>query len=89
MGCEATLEMLIKNGAKIDAKDNDGQTSIHLAVLERKALKIEMLVKYGASLKIRDKYGFTALEYALHLQGNAATMEHKLKCIKALCYKAN
>ena len=85
LGCAKTLEILIQSGAKLDAKDDEGQTSLHLAVLRRKVLKIEMLMRYGASLKIRNNFGFTPLEYAF--QGNAATMEHKLKCIKALCYK--
>ena len=79
-----TLEILIQNGAKIDVKDDQGQTPMHLAALKMRSSRVGMLVKYGASLKIRDKYGFTPLEYAL--QGNAAIMEHKLQCIKALCY---
>ena len=80
------IEILIRNGAKLDAKDHQGQTPIHLAALMMRSLGIEILVRYGASLKIRDKYGFTPFEYAL--QGNVATtIEHELKCIKALCYK--
>ena len=80
-----TLELLIQNGAKLDAKDDNGQTPIHLAALRMRSSWIEMLVRYGASLKSRTKYGLTPLEYAL--KANATNMEPKLKCIKALCYK--
>ena len=79
------IEILIRNGAKLDAKDHQGQTPIHLAALMMRSLGIEILVRYGASLKIRDNYGFTPLECAL--QASAANMELKLECLKALCYK--
>ena len=88
LGCAKTLEILIQSDAKLDAKDDEGQTSLHLAVLRRKALKIEMLLRYGASLKIRDNYGLTPLENALQAnQANVVLMEKKLKCMKALCYR--
>ena len=64
-GYAKTMEILIQNGAKLDAKDNKGQTPLHLAVLEMNLSRIEMLARYGASLKIRNRDGFTPLECAL------------------------
>ena len=83
-GDAKTMEILIQNGAKLDAKDNQGQTPIHLAALRMRSSSIEILVRHGASLKIRNNFGFTPLEYAL--KGNTPNIEQKLKCIKALCY---
>ena len=78
------IEILIRNGAKLDAKDHQGQTPIHLAALMMRSSRIEILARSGASLKIRNNFGFTPLEYAL--KGNTPNIEKKLKCIKALCY---
>ena len=80
-----TLEILIQKGAKLDVKDFQNDTPLHLAVLQKRSCRIEILVRYGASLTIRNNYGLTPLECAL--QASAANMELKLKCLKGLCYK--
>ena len=79
------MEILIQNGANLDAKNHQGQTPIHFAALRMRSSSIEMLARYGASMKIKDKYGFTPFECAL--QANTPNMELKLKCLKALCCK--
>ena len=81
-GPAKTLEILIQKGAKLDAKDNIGQTPIHLAVLEMRLSRIEMLARYGSSLKIRNLDGFTPLECALK-----DFTEPYLKCSKVLLYR--
>ena len=84
-GPAKTLEILIQKGAKLDVKDFQNDTPLHLAVLQKRSCRIEILVRYGASFSIRNNYGLTPLECAL--QASAANMELKLKCLKALCYK--
>ena len=79
------MEILIQNGAKLDAKDHQGQTPIHFAALTMRSSRIEMLARYGASLTIRNNFGLTPFENAL--QANTSDIDHKLKCIKVLCYK--
>ena len=79
------MEILIQNGAKLDAKNDQGQTPIHFAALMMRSSRVEMFKRYGASLTIRNSYGLTPFENALH--SNNSGIDHKLKCIKALCYK--
>ena len=76
---EKAIEMLIQNGARLDDKDFERQSPIHLAILSKEPSRVAMLVKYGASLKIRNEYGLTPLECALKTDDN-------LKCIKVLLF---
>ena len=75
---------MIENGARLDVKDFDNQTPLHLAILSKKPSHVAMLVKYGASLKIRNEHGMTPLECALKM--DVANVDNKLKCIKALLF---
>ena len=50
-------------GAKLDAKDNNGDTPFHN--LWNDSSKVLMLMRYGASLKIRNQDGLTPLECVL------------------------
>ena len=64
-------------GARLNIKDGNGQTPIHLAVLKRRSSMVAMLVKNGVSLKTRNQDKLTPLECAL---------KHSLRCIKVLLF---
>lgn len=60
-GTPATVEKLLAAGAKIDARDDDHRTPLHLA--DRPAM-IDALVAAGAEVDALDKSGATALHRA-------------------------
>jgi 26S proteasome non-ATPase regulatory subunit 10 len=51
--------MLLERGAAIDARDNDGKTSLHVAVELGKIEVARLLLKHGADVNVRDKIGRT------------------------------
>ena len=80
------MDLLIQYGAKIDAKDVEGQTPLHLAAHSRNSSKALILLEFGASLKIRNRDGFTPLEVALNVNVFSWNHEQKLNLIKLLAY---
>lgn len=54
---------LISKGANVHAKDNDGQTPLHLAATPEVA---QLLVERGSDVTARDNYGRTPLHYAAY-----------------------
>lgn len=58
------LELLVKRGADVNAKDNDGQTALHLAVsLDHKDMA-RLLLAHGANPHAVDKKGETPVSIA-------------------------
>lgn len=53
------VEILIKNGANIEAKDRDGRTPLFYAALRQHREIFDLLVKYGANKNIKDYRGYT------------------------------
>ncbi|MDD4954920.1 MAG: ankyrin repeat domain-containing protein [Candidatus Omnitrophica bacterium] len=62
-GSEA-VEVLIRKGADINAKDDAGHTPLQLCVASRNYQVAESLLKNGADIKVRDKSGKTVLHWA-------------------------
>lgn len=62
----AEWEEKLKNGADINARDNDGDTPLFMAAYGNKNPKvIKTLLEYGADVNIRDDSGKTPLNYAV------------------------
>lgn len=61
---EPIIQLLISNGAKIDAKDNDGWTALMWAAWSNMPKTAAMLMKNEASPATTDKHGNTALTLA-------------------------
>ena len=57
--------LLIKHGAKIDARDKEGLTALHRAVMAINKKNIRMLLRNGASLNVKNRYGMTPFEWVL------------------------
>lgn len=55
------MELLIKNGANINAKTKDGQTALELAVLDNKKVAIDVLLKHGVNINELISNGNTVL----------------------------
>jgi ankyrin repeat protein len=56
---------LIKNGAKIDAKDEYGNTALHYSVINQNIKTAEILLENNASFQEKNNYGETPLELAI------------------------
>lgn len=54
----ATVTMLIKSGADVDAVDHKGRTPMHHAFEHDLTESMKMLISYGANLKFSDDVGF-------------------------------
>ncbi|MBP3773606.1 MAG: ankyrin repeat domain-containing protein [Treponema sp.] len=54
------LDMFLRNGAKINEKDNDGETGLFYCLTKHQKLKY--LIEHGADVNVRNKDGDTALD---------------------------
>ena len=56
--------LLIKNGADVNAKNNDGVTPLMYATFRNNYEVIKLLIKKGADVNARDYSESTALKYS-------------------------
>ncbi|KAM0330596.1 hypothetical protein ACHAQA_003545 [Verticillium albo-atrum] len=58
------LEMLLDNGARLEARNRQGETALHVAVRCGRKLAVRTLVKRGANVHARNAAGRSVLEVA-------------------------
>jgi ankyrin repeat protein len=59
-------QRLLKAGADVNGKNDEGRTPLVLAAMEGHADLVRTLIAFGANVNIQDKYGMTALMWAAH-----------------------
>ena len=66
-GQKEIAELLIANGADVNAKDKDrsGSTPLSKAVIEGHNEIVELLIAKGADVNAKDGYGNTPLDWAI------------------------
>lgn len=64
---DAKLEQFVKGKQGIHAKDKEGNTMLHLAVLENRFDQLEHLIAYGHSAKLINTWGMTPIDLAYFL----------------------
>ncbi len=66
--------MLIKGGANVHEKDNDGMTALHWAAVAHRPDVIKPLIEGGAEVNAVDRFGYTPLQYAATIDfGDSST----------------
>ena len=69
--------MLLRMGARPNARSATGETPLHLAALHADPLFTELLLSAGADVKVRNEHGESALHWAA-LSGNPETTRRLL-----------
>jgi len=64
------IKSLISGGADVNAKDNNGSTPLHYAVILANMDVIKLLISNGADVNAKDKEGRTPLSWAKDLENN-------------------
>lgn len=62
---EETIRILLNSAIDIDAKDNNGLTALHSAIIAENKYTAQLLVSKGAALDSQDDKGRTPLSYAV------------------------
>ena len=73
-GDPAVIEALLKGGANVHEKDNDGMTALHWAVVAHRPETARVLLAAGADVNAVDHFGYTPLHYAATIDfGDSST----------------
>lgn len=59
------VELLLKSNAKVNVKDVDGSTPLHLAVINGDRDIVQLLVENGAKIMVKDNDNQTPYDYAI------------------------
>lgn len=65
------IELLLNNGARIDAQDSDGNTPLMWAIRNRKQDAVEYLMNRGANIRALNEAGSNCLVIATNTGDNA------------------
>ena len=77
-GYSTIIEILLKNGANVNARDKFKQTPLHLAILHGHSTIVEILLQNGANVNAKDRFKQTPLLLATQ-KGHSTIIEILLK----------
>jgi ankyrin repeat protein len=73
-GNNEVVELLIRNGAEVDAKNDGGETALMLASKSGHTETAEILIRNGADVNARDNLGYPVVAFAMEF-GHMETAE--------------
>ena len=73
-GEKEIVDLLLANGAQLDAKRSDGNTPLHLAVSVSSLSVVECLIRNGASVHARNDWQGTPLHLTVHQKNTDIVM---------------
>ena len=82
------IEVLLKAGADIHARDKNGATPLHRAVRTRCADAVNLLLKAGSDVTLRNKPGSTPFHLAVQNTGRGGSGAEKAKAAQRQIIKA-
>ena len=59
------IDLLLRNGARINFQDREGKTPLHYAAMNRARNAAELLISKGADVQSPDQYGKRPIEYPM------------------------
>jgi ankyrin repeat protein len=74
-----TIELLLKSGSDIHARDKNGATPLHRAVRTRCAAAVKCLLKAGSDATLKNKPGSTPFHLAVQNTGRGGSGAEKAK----------
>ncbi|XP_031785037.1 ankyrin-1 isoform X2 [Nasonia vitripennis] len=77
-------QILLENGANVDAVDIGGSTALHIAVDTKDEKLVKVLIEAGAQVNARDEYGNTPLHVLLLTAQEDCCNEDRLERMAAL-----
>ena len=83
-GDEKVVKFLMEKGAKIDLKNNDGESALMRAIYYNNVEVVEQLLEHGAQPNQTNKEGMTALVYACSNFLNKTTKRKQMSIVKLL-----
>ena len=60
------VQLLLENGANIEARDQRGETALMMAIRKDDLEMVQLLLEHGANIEARDQRGETALMIAVY-----------------------
>jgi ankyrin repeat protein len=70
-----SLKFLVERGADVNARDDKGDTALHIAIRDNRLLLVKRLIDQGADVTLPDGEGRTPIELAAINQNRDITLE--------------